>query len=182
MRLIDMVRTGQFKVHPEIQGTLNRCGLDVVAEANAAVPIDITNVVEWLKADWYPKGYGQSDLEQQFDDVRPSFPVSWFEYTKGAGMGRRAACCVVDEDGGWIIVVVDQCPNSPSGKTPVVAQVAFAELSGPVHFAYDADESDGENACNFLIGAAAVPRSDGADAHALQERLGHVAAKSTEAG
>ena len=53
MRLIDMVRTGQFTIHPDVQGTLQRMGVSMVSLAKEAVPIEITNIVDWIVSDWW---------------------------------------------------------------------------------------------------------------------------------
>jgi hypothetical protein len=122
------------------------------------VPIEITNVVDWLQSDWYPREHRFDELKDEFADVHPSFPVSWFEFKKENG--RRAVCCVVDEDGDWIVLLIDQCLDGPFGHTPVVAQVGYVEFPGDIggiRFSYNQDEPDGQRSARFLVANAAVP-------------------------
>ena len=157
MRLIDMVRTGRFSIHPDVRGTLQQLSVDMISLANTAVPIEITNVVNWLRVDWYPHGKTVIDVMEQFVDIRPSFPVAWFEYNKGDACGRRAMCCVVDDAGDWIVILTDQAARQRMPSVAQAALIKFPSGSGQISFAYNPDEPQGEESLGFLVANGAVP-------------------------
>jgi hypothetical protein len=95
MRMLDIARAGKYWMYYELDREFTT---DLLGKA---VPVEISNVVEWVTTDWLPNhrkpGVNFADFVD--DNLRLSFPVTWFEYRNGE---YHRAVLVYEDDDEWI--------------------------------------------------------------------------------
>ena len=174
MTLLDTVRQGNFLVHPEVTAIYpdlnNGNKVPLIAEISQAVPVNIDDVSSWIDSDWKSSDNSSrwwnhdkmDDLQALYQDIEPSFALTWWEWKCGPHPGKelppsvRRALYTIETEGGWQCLLFDLCKGFP---IPLLSHVFMLygtqEENRGIGYTLGANESESETI--GLITVVSVP-------------------------